>query len=174
MKTRQTKSLEDYGVSRIDDDINCTHAWRISLSRNGRRFVRNFTDRKHGDGQQALHAARIYRDQILRENPPISRKEFCSIRRSNNKSGTTGVCSYSKRYERRDGSINEKWYWEASWPNRVGESTRKLFSVDRYGEEKARQMAIRTRQEALASLSGVFWVSERGVVPSDHISPLDP
>jgi hypothetical protein len=164
MATRRIKPQEDYGVSRIDDDTNCAHAWRVSLRRNGRRFVRNFPDRKYGGGERALHAARTYRDQLLSENPPISRKDFCSIRRSNNKSGTTGVCSYSKRYERRDGSIKENWYWEASWPNEIGESTRKLFSVEKYGEEVARQMAVRARQEAIARLSGVFWVSERGVV----------
>ena len=47
--------------------------------------------------------------------PWISRKEVCSVLRSNNISGMTGVCTYAKRYRRRDDTIKENWYWEARW-----------------------------------------------------------
>ena len=36
------------------------------------------------------------------------------------------------------------------------------FSVNDLGEKKARQLAIRAREDALAELEGVFWASARG------------
>jgi hypothetical protein len=164
MKTRGSSNEDGYGVSRIDDDVNHTHAWRVSLRRHGKRHVKNFPDRKYGGRDKALASAMAFRDDFLLTHPPISRKEVCSVKRSNNKSGTTGVCTYAKRYQRRDGTIKENWYWEASWPNARGEHIKEVFSVNTYGDEIARQMAIRARQEALDSLEGVFWSSERGLV----------
>ncbi|MEH6590883.1 MAG: AP2 domain-containing protein [Halioglobus sp.] len=169
MKTRVNSNEDGYGISRIDDDVNHTHAWRVSLRRYGKRHVKNFPDRKYGDGEKALTSARAYRDDFLMTHPPISRKEVCSVKRSNNKSGVTGVCSYAKRYQRRDGTIKENWYWEASWPSARGDHIKEVFSVNTYGDEIARQMAIRARQEGLSSLEGAFWSSERGLVA--HYDP---
>jgi hypothetical protein len=86
--------------------------------------------------------------------------------------GTTGVCTYAKRYQRRDGTIKENWYWEASWPNSRGTHIKEVFSVSTYGDEMARQMAIRTRQEALDTLEGAFWSSERGLVADFEAAPV--
>lgn len=155
---------DNYGISRIDDETNHTHAWRVSLRRYGQRHVRNFPDRRHGGRETALEQALLYRDEFLVEYPPISRREVCSVRRSNNRSGITGVCTYAKRHERRDGSIKENWYWEASWPNERGENVKESFSVNRYGDALARQMAVRARQNALQSIEGAFWSSQRGLV----------
>jgi hypothetical protein len=155
---------DQYGISRIDDDIHHTHAWRVSLRRHGRRHVKNFPDKKYGDQVQAFAAATLFRDQFLLTHPPITRKEVCSVRRSNNTSGIAGVCTYAKRYKRRDNSIKENWYWEASWPNERGESVKAIFSVNTYGETIARQMAIRARQKGLNALQGPFWSSERGLI----------
>lgn len=155
---------DTYGISRIDDDVHHSHAWRVSLRRHGRRHVKNFPDKKYSSREQALEAASLFRDQFLLTHPPISRREVCSVKRSNNTSGITGVCTYAKRYQRRDNTIKENWYWEASWPNERGESVKAIFSVNTYGESIARQMAIRARQEGLESLQGAFWSSERGLV----------
>jgi hypothetical protein len=154
---------DDYGLSRIDDEVYRAHAWRVSLRRHGKGYVKNFPDRKYGGQLQALQAARRCRDYIVYENPPMTRSEFCDIKRSNNTSGISGVCNYAKRYKRRDGSIKENWYWEASWPNDRGESVKKRFSVDSHGEVVAKQLAVHARQLGLAMLKGVFWRSERGL-----------
>jgi len=153
-----------YGISRIDDDQHHSHAWRVSLRRHGQRHVKNFTDKKCGGADAALRCAQRYRDEFLSSHPPISRKEVCLVRRSNNQSGVTGVCTYAKRHERRDGSIKENWYWEASWPGADGKPVKKVFSVNNFGDSMARQMAINARAEAIHALEGVFWASERGLV----------
>ncbi|MGI9288435.1 MAG: hypothetical protein ACR2P1_23820 [Pseudomonadales bacterium] len=88
------------------------------------------------------------------------------IRRANNTSGITGVCNYSKPYVLKDGTVREKWYWEANWPDDQGNSVSVSFSVKEYGEAVARQMAIRAREKALQGVVGHFWASERGVVAS--------
>ena len=44
--TRKTTAM--YGISRIDDDSDRTHAWRVSLRRRGKALVKNFADKKYG------------------------------------------------------------------------------------------------------------------------------
>lgn len=170
MQHTDVKTDADYGISRVDDELNRTHAWRVSLRRHGRGHVKNFPDKKHGGRQQSLRHARKHRDAIVSQHPPMTRMEFCFIKRSNNTSGTTGVCTYAKRYVRRDGSVKENWYWEASWPDERGESAKAVFSVNRHGDEMAKQMAINARTRGLELLEGVFWRSERGSLSASENS----
>ena len=153
-----------YGISRVDDDLYNTHAWRVSLCRHGKRLVKNFPDRKFSGKQFSLENAIEFRDQLLRLYPPISRKEFCNAKRSNNKTGITGVYKYRKTYTLKDGTVKETWYWEANWPNEVGESLSKSFSTKRYGEELSKQMAIRARDAGMKKVEGTYWAAERGDV----------
>lgn len=157
-QTRQSR----YGISRFDDDKRKAHGWRVSLRRHGRKLVENFPDKKYGGRQNALTLATHFRDELLGKFPPITRKEMCQIRRSNNKSGINGVYTYAKHYKLRDGSSRESWYWEATWPGGRGKHVSIRFSVNKYGEELARSMAIRARQRAIEDLEGPFWASERG------------
>lgn len=153
-----------YGISRIDCERQNAHAWRVSLRRHGKRHVRNFTDKKYAGRELALAKAMEFRDQFLIENPPISRKEFCSIKRRNNKTGITGVYKYRKAYELQDGTIRESWYWEANWPGIDGVSVSKSFAINRFGEKPAKHMAIQARESGMHSVVGTFWAAERGEV----------
>jgi len=162
MTTIGDQSQDNYGLSRIDDEEQRAHAWRVSLRRRGQMYVKNFPDRKYGGKEQAQLAAAAFRDCIIATYQPITRRETCSRKRSNNKSGITGVCSYAKRYTLRDGTVRENWYWEANWPNQQGEAVSESFSVKTYGNDLARAMAIKTRQRGLDALEGYFWASERG------------
>jgi len=164
MKQVIGKTEPDYGISRIDDTKYRAHAWRVSLRRRGQVHAKNFTDKKYGGKKQALQEARQYRDQFIRANPPVTRKEVCAVRRSNNRSGTTGVCTYAKHYQLSNGSVRESRYWEASWPTELGKSAKALFSVNTYGQDMARQMAFNARREGLESVEGVFWRSEPGAL----------
>ena len=166
MTTFEAISQEHYGLSRIDDEGHCSHAWRVSLRRRGQMYVKNFTDKKYGGKDEALVAASAFRDSIIATHQPITRREICARKRSNNKSGITGVCSYAKRYTLRDGTVRENWYWEGNWPNQQGEAISESFSVKKYGNDLARSMAIRARQRGLDAIEGYFWASERGA-PTD-------
>lgn len=118
------------------------------------------TTRPAADGKPRLEAARQYRDEIIGNHPPTSRRQFAEVRRRNNKTGITGVYRFAKSYRLRDGTERETWYWEANWPTERGKSGKATFSVNRYGEDLARQLAIRARAAGLAAVEGVFWASE--------------
>ena len=116
----------------------------------------------HGNKAKALQQAKQYRDSFIASNPPLSRQEFCSILRSNNSTGITGVYRYAKSYRLKNGELKKSWYWEATWPIGKSRQSHIAFSVNDLGERKARQLAIRARKNALAELEGVFWASARG------------
>jgi len=156
------KRIALYGISRIDDDKHRTHAWRVSLRRKGKTHVKNFPDKKYGGKRKALQLAKHYRDKLIIKYPPLTRKEFANILRANNKSGITGVCWYAKPYYLRDGTKCESAYWEASWPTAMGDSEYTTFSVKKYGEDKARRLAINARRRGLKKVQGIFWASQRG------------
>ncbi|MEE4661268.1 MAG: hypothetical protein V2J89_12440 [Halieaceae bacterium] len=153
-----------YGISRIDNDRHYTHAWRVSLRRRGKKLIRNFPDKKHGSKQNALKAAQEYRDTLLEQHPPLTRKEFASIRRSHNRSGITGVYRYAKKYRLADGREKESWYWEAHWPTDTGQYESVNYSVNDYGEDLARRLAIRARELGVSQVRGVFWASDRAAL----------
>lgn len=155
-----------YGISRIDDDVYRTHAWRVSLRRRGKGHVKNFPDKKYGGKRKALQLAKKYRDEIIAKYPPLTRKEFSSIIRANNNSGTTGVYRYAKRYNLANGQEIETWYWEAHWPTERGKYKSVRFAVSEFGEDIARAKALRARKRGMQAVEGVFWASERGEVDS--------
>lgn len=156
-----------YGISRIEDEQYRTRAWRVSLRRHGIMHVRNFADKKCGGKQKALRLARAYRDEVMRKNPPLSRKEYSSIRRRNNRTGVVGVCRYSKRYTLKDGTERYSWYWEAVWPTIPGSSEVVRFSVNRFGEAGAFHRACAARLRGFKRIEGVFWPC---AVSSDAVS----
>ena len=156
------QSTAMYGISRIDDDTHRTHAWRVSLRRRGKGHVKNFPDKKYGGKRKALQLAKAYRDDIVAKHPPITRKEFSSIIRSNNNSGITGVYRYAKRYYLASGEEVETWYWEGHWPTQRGQYQSVRFSVSEFGEDIARAKALRARKKGMQAVEGVFWASERG------------
>ena len=164
MKQNNAKSKTHYGISRIDNDRYHTHAWRVSLRRRGRVYVKNFADKKCGGKLQALAQAKTYRDSLVQQHPPLSRQEFCSVLRSNNKTGITGVYYYAKSFTRKNGEIVRSWYWEGTWPIGKSRQAHQAFSVNEHGEALARKLAVRTRNRALTALDGVFWASARGAV----------
>ena len=153
-----------YGISRMDNDEHHTHAWRVSLRRRGKMYVKNFPDKKYGGKRSALRLAKDYRDDILKKFPPLTRKEFSSILRSNNRSGVTGVYKYAKKYTVADSREIKTWYWEAHWPTEPGKSNSVSFSIKEFGEDAARSMALRARKKGMKKVEGIFWASERGEI----------
>jgi hypothetical protein len=166
-KTHSNKARALYGISRIDDETHRTHAWRVSLRRQGKMHIKNFPDKKHAGKKMALVFAKQFRDDVLINYPPTTRRQFCSAIRGNNRTGISGVYTYPKRYMLSNGRVRETWYWEANWPDENHQSVSVSFSVKTYGEDIAKQMAIRARQAGLETVKGVFWASERGEIEVD-------
>ncbi len=71
MQLRGEGKDDNYGISRVDDEVYRTHAWRVSLRRHGKGHVKNFPDRKYGGQLRALQEAKRYCDHIVCQNPAI-------------------------------------------------------------------------------------------------------
>lgn len=139
-------------IYRIDHDKSHTHSWYVTIQRRGRVYHRHFTDSIYGGKSKALNAAKGYRDSLINCLRPLTRPEYCRIRKKNNRSGVSGVTridagenSRGRRYHRR--------YWLAQWPIGNGKARKKKFSIQRYGERGAFQRALRARREALKRLA---------------------
>jgi len=79
--------------------------------------------------------------------PPLTRQEYSQIKRKNFTNKIVGV-------RRLVSIVKEEPYdfWEASWSPKVGVVKKRRFSVNKYGEEEARKLALKTRQDGLASM----------------------
>jgi hypothetical protein len=61
-----------------------------------------------GGKGKALAAAKAYRNELISQHPPISRREFCTSLRRNNRSGVTGVYRYSKKFTLKNGKVVDR------------------------------------------------------------------
>jgi hypothetical protein len=149
-----------YGITRVDHDPSRTHAWRVTIQRQGKIHVGHFSDGVHGGKLKALAAAKAFRDAIVARHPPLSRKDYCSILRRNNRSGYAGVSFHAEVIETEKGPV-ERRFWIARCPMEPWRTKLVKFSVAKYGSEGAFKRAVKARREALARLSGTFSPGEK-------------
>lgn len=155
------KKRSRYAITRIESERHRTFAWIVTVQRRKQIWRQSFSDRSFGGKSKALAAAKAFRDRILRQHPPMTRAEYCQIKRRNNQSGAAGVC----RYAYLDGSDNKagaNGYWLAFWTLASGKSKRMKFSIRRFGERGALKRAVRARKQAVATLDG-RWVNSVGL-----------
>lgn len=126
------------GISRIEQSEKNHFGYYVRLTWRGHQYAKFFSDKKYGGKQKALKAAEQYFDELDEQMPLDSQAGRMSVR---NTSGIVGVnrtksTSRGHRYE----------YWQASWGS--GDHRKSVkFSVHKYGEEKAKQLAIQARKE---------------------------
>jgi hypothetical protein len=161
VKARRAARRSRYAITRIESKPHRTFAWIVSVQRRKQIWRRTFSDRSYGGKTKALAAAKAFRDQILSQHPPMSRAEYCRIRRRNNKSGLAGVCRYIYPGAH-DRPANQRGYWLAFWTLAPGKGKRIKFSIDRFGERGALKRAMRARKQALAALDGQ-WINSKGL-----------
>ncbi len=141
-----------YAIYRVDHQPSSTHSWLVTIQRRGRIYHRHFSDSVHGGKQQALTAARAYRDRLIAELPELTRQEFCAIRKKNNRSGVSGVTRVDVMEKGRSGQRFRRVYWDVQWPVGNGKARHKKFSVTKYGERGAFLRALKIRKQALQFL----------------------
>lgn len=121
--------------------------FEVSLVRNGVRYTRLFGHASYGGPQQALRRAQAWRDTIVKEHPPIARRERAQTLRSNNKTGAPGVsprlCAQGKPVA-----------WLAKTYLGHEEVLRTEFELTDWGHA-ARAQAIGERQRQLARMVGL-------------------
>lgn len=126
-------------IRRIDH--NHFHGWLVSITRRGKRLEKYFSDHP-GGRHDARRRARQFRDRLLATLAPPTRVK---TRFSLNTSGIIGVTLSRERT--RAGRPLVRYI--ASWPGRDGTRRKVTFSVGRYGNAKARRLAIQAREEGL-------------------------
>lgn len=137
---------EMYGIYRAKTTGRISSAgnswtWRVMISRD-RKWICNksFADVRYGGERQALDAAIAYRDEILKHVSPVHRLVRNQRLRRNNTSGMAGVC--------RDCHRGYAFYLaQTMLPD--GTRLRTSFGIAKYGEERARELAVAERKRQL-------------------------
>ena len=129
------------------------HSWRVVMARKRQHLRQHFTDSAYGSKELALAAAVAWRDQKEAELSGVDyvvwQREWM---RAHNKSGFVGVyrnINTKKRGER----IVQQAQWMAYWQNINGKRSVRSFNVSKYGEEGAKQLAVRARQEGMEDVA---------------------
>ncbi len=131
----------NFAISRIDLPTIGTRGWQVRLSRGGRRLTKFFSDRVYGGAEEALRAARVFRDELIDRLPAPQRGGAYGKLTRRNVSGVVGV---SRIVVRTDTRCYE--FWQATWSPRPGVRKRVKFSIRRYGEGRAFELACAARQ----------------------------
>lgn len=125
-------------ISRIEQPEKNNFGYYVRVTRKGKQHAKFFSDSQNGGKRKALLAARGHQQELLDQLPLESRRGQKTIR---NSSGRVGV-SRSKSASRG----HEYEYWQASWSE--GDERRSVkFSVSKYGEERAKRLAIKARRD---------------------------
>jgi hypothetical protein len=128
--------------------------WFVEIYRHGVPYRKTFTVYRYGSVENALKAARAWRDEIVQTVPPMTLMEYSNQERVNNTSGYPGV--YLMRLVKKDKAGNERCHvsWEARSPTGLKPAQKKSFAVIKYGEARAYELAIQARKAFVAQLDG--------------------
>ena len=148
MKRRKSKRMR--GISRIDQREKRTHGFFVRLQRRGITHNAFFADQSCGGKRRALRAAQRYFRVLEKKYRPMTRKRWAELLRRKGKSGIIGV---RKVIIRRRG---QRWLvsWQANWSPRPHVVRRRTFSVRKFGERKARTLAIMARRIGVQTMRG--------------------
>ncbi|MGD1978991.1 MAG: hypothetical protein PVJ98_06350 [Akkermansiaceae bacterium] len=144
---RFTMAHEDdrYALARIDLPGVGTHGWQVRLQRQGKRYAKYFADNNWGGSRASYHAARQWRDGLLKRLDEAEQIRVCRPS-SRNQSGVVGVSRVSVSS---NGTVYE--FWQATWSPAPGRRRTVKFSIRRYGDRKAFRLAVSAREEGVGN-----------------------
>lgn len=119
--------------------------WSVLFSRRGKLYYKSFYDIRRGGSKKAQAAAIAWRDEKLASVQALTKREFCQLKRTTNRSGVPGVHF-----------IIPKNQPQGSWAARLkmpdGKERTKTFSVQKYGERAAFKLAVKARAQLLEAI----------------------
>ena len=125
--------------------------WRVSIVRQGACHRKTFSDSAYGGAEGALVAAKAWRDELFRTLPVDSRAQMAVRVNATNTSGVAGV---TRTREIQKGKLGQ--FWVGYSPSMKGQSRRsKKFSIAKYGEEQAFELAVKAREAFVTELGEV-------------------
>lgn len=113
-----------------------SHGWWVRVRREDAQFQQMFLDSHHATISEALREAIKYRHEIL--------SSFAQDKKTSARRFKTLSTDPLERIYRRTGKGKRipYEYWESCWYDKNHDLKRKLFSVNKYGEEEARRLAL--------------------------------
>ncbi|EIM00096.1 contractile injection system protein, VgrG/Pvc8 family [Rhodanobacter sp. 115] len=137
-----------YGIYRRDY-IPSQAGWQVRIHRRGRIVVdARFRDKDYGGADAALRAAQAHRDLAIRRHTPMQLRERNQILRRNNTTGVPGVTRVL------DKGKYDLFCAATMLPD--GRRLSRRFSIAKYGECRAFELAVAARQEQLERVKGVL------------------
>ncbi|WP_299161024.1 AP2/ERF family transcription factor [Accumulibacter sp.] len=112
------------------------------FTRKGKLHYKSFYDIGRGGSENALAAAIAWRDEQLAAISTLTKRDFCQIKRTSNRSGVPGV-----QFIRSKNQPQGSWAAKIKLPN--GDVRTKAFSVKKYGEARAFELAVEARGQLL-------------------------
>lgn len=134
----------NYAIARIELPDACTFGWQVRLQRRGIKYAKFFSDTRHVSSDQALIAAQEWRDSLIERLESEDRARICQ-RSARNSSGIVGVSKITitaangVKYD----------FWQATWSPESGKRQSVKFSIKRYGDSTAFELAVKARIEAV-------------------------
>jgi hypothetical protein len=157
---------EMYGIYRVQAkharDDEGLGTWRVQIKRSGEWVCcRSFFDGDYEDRQAALAAAQAYRDEMAQTFKPLLKVVQNQRLRRNNTSGVAGVCRvWIGKYE--------CYIAQTELPGR--KNLRQVFSISKYGEDRAYALAIAERKRQLKYMAGYAQRNPGALSPRDRPS----
>ena len=134
-----------YGITRIDQPEKKNHGFYVRITHRGKGHQKYFPDKSLGGKSKALKAARAYRDSLLAKMPKYKQAAAAKKKRRIKRSGIVGVTHVISKSPK--DKIYE--YWQAAWVDADGHRRTAKFSISRYGEAQALDLAKKARAEAV-------------------------
>lgn len=134
-----------YGISRIDQPEKKNHGYYVRITHRGKTQQKYFPDKALGGKSKSLRAAKEFRDKVVSKLPKAKQLAASAKRRRVKKSGMVGVTHVVSKTS---GSTTYE-YWQAAWVDSTGRRRTAKFSIARYGNDKALEMAKKARRKVL-------------------------
>ena len=145
MSQEPANNSANYAIARIDIALQRTHGWQVRLQRRGVKYAKFFSDSSFGGDEGSLNIARQWRDQLIEKlEASVQNQTRICTRSARNSSGVVGVSKISVRAS--NGVIYQ--FWQATWSARPGKRCCVKFSVKRYGDSEAFELAVQARLDA--------------------------
>lgn len=136
---------ENHGIARIELAEVGSFGWQVRMQCRGQKVSRFFADRIHGNAMASLQAARQWRDAQWAAWQEHQRPRVCQSS-ARNASGVVGV----SRVMVKSGNGVIYHFWQATWCPAPGQRQSVKFSIRKYGDSVAYQLAINARQSGVA------------------------
>lgn len=135
-----------YGIHRMVHSSG-VHLWRVEIMRRARVVLRPFHDNVYGGEAEALKEAKAYRDAVQNLFPPLTNREWMQSRHRTDQPGVYWI--------ERPGGWSQAYRAEL---NELDGKRSAYFNIDKYGERRAKVLAIAERKKFLDEMKVRVWV----------------